>query len=339
LKKRIGVIGCGHWGKNYVRVFNEIDGSVVLGAFDSDAEKVAALGKKYPAMKTYASARDLFADGDIDAVVISTPATTHHQLVKQALAAGKPVLVEKPMTVDLEESEELQRSAAAAGSVLMVGHTFIYNNVIRRMKELMREPGFGKVYCLYADRTHLGLIRDDVNAVWDLAAHDVSIFMYLLDQSPRWVSAVGSSFLKAGREDLGFITLMFSNGVAANIRVSWLDANKVRQLVVVGSGARLVFDDLNNLEKLRIFEKGISVERPVDSFGEFQYQLRDGSIVSPNLVLSEPLKVQCQHFIDCLNGKCRPLTDGRSGADVVRVMCAIEQSIKHNGKPVEVSNA
>jgi predicted dehydrogenase len=240
-------------------------------------------------------------------------------------------LIEKPLSLSAKEAEELVLIAEKKKKILMIGHTFLYNPAIRKMKKYIEEGKVGAIYYMHATRTHLGLVREDVSSVWDLAPHDVSIFNYLIDSMPKYVSALGGNFLQKGKEDVAFITLKYPDGVLANIHVSWADSNKVREVQVVGSKARMVFNDLDNLEKLKIFKKGIFIDKPYNDFGEFQYVLRDGDIISPKIDLLEPLKEQCKHFIGCVTKRKRPLTDGRNGLDVVRVMQAIHASLKNNG--------
>jgi predicted dehydrogenase len=222
---------------------------------------------------------------------------------------------------------------------LMVGHTFLYNAGIRKVKECINPDDMGQIYYLYSCRTNLGPIRKDVNVLWDLAAHDISIFNYLLDSTPEWVSAVGAKVLHNTREDVGFVSLGYRNNVMGNIHVSWADPNKVRNLVVVGSQRRVVFDDLNVQEQVRIYEKGVTSAVPGDAtFGEQQLLMRDGDIISPHIQASEPLKAQCNHFLDCITRGTQPLTNGQSGLDVVRVLAAIDVSIQRSGAPVYIDS-
>jgi predicted dehydrogenase len=259
-------------------------------------------------------------------------------LIKEGLLAGKDILAEKPLTMTVEESEELVTLAEEKGRILMVGHTFLYNPAVRKMKEYFVKNELGEVYYLHSTRTHLGLIREDVNCVYDLATHDISIFSYLLENSPEAVSAVGGCYLKNDREDIAFISLFYPQNKIANIHVSWVDSNKERQVVAVGSKKRIVFNDLDNLEKVRIFEKGVSVVKGKGSadFGEFQLLLRDGDIISPHIESSEPLKNQNQHFLDCLQDRKPPLTDGKNGLEVVKVLVAIEKSLQRKGEYIKV---
>lgn len=333
---KVGLIGCGYWGPNYARVFHFMPSVKVVACSDLDLEKLSKLSHQFPAIALTSNYLDLLADSQVDALVISTQATTHFDIVKQCLQAGRHVLVEKPLTMRVEQGQELIDLAAKKKKVLMVGHTFLYNSAVRKMKECVDRGILGKIYYLQAIRTHLGLIRKDVNAIWDLAPHDVSIFSYLLGRGPVEVCAIGGAYLKEGMEDVAFINLIYPDGVIGNIHISWVDSNKVRQVAVIGSQARLVFDDLNNLEKVRIYEKGISIDRPYDSFGEFQLLLRDGDIISPKVESYEPLRKVCEEFVEGILHQKPILADGANGLEVVRVMEAIENSIKKRGAPTAV---
>jgi predicted dehydrogenase len=334
---KVAVVGCGVWGMNYLRVFSELPDSVVVGACDQSDERLALVHKRFPSVRLFGVLQQVLYDPEIEAVVIATPATTHYEIARECLRHGKHVLVEKPITTRVEEGEELIELAEAGKLVLMVGHTFLYNSGIRKVKECMVQEEFGRVYYLHATRTNLGPIRQDVNAIWDLASHDVSIFNFLLDSQPLWVSATGARLLNNCREDVGFITLGYPDSILGNVHVSWADPNKVREVVVVGSNRRIVFDDMNNLERVKIFEKGVTPsETEVDSFGEFKLLVRDGDIVSPKVDASEPLTNQGTHFLECIERGKRPLTDGRNGVDVVRVMQAVEKSLAAGGSPVAI---
>lgn len=333
---KIGLIGCGYWGPNYARVFHFMPSVKVVSCSDLDNDKLARIKHQFPAITLTNNYQDMLSDSQVDAVVISTQATTHYQIVKKCLEAGRHVLVEKPLSMKAEEAQELVDLSRKKGKVLMVGHTFLYNNAVRKMKDCIDKGRLGKIYYLQATRTHLGLVRKDVNAIWDLAPHDVSIFSYLLGKMPVEVSAVGGVYLKEGLEDMAFINLIYPDGVIGNIHVSWVDSNKVRQVAVIGSQARVIFDDLNNLEKVRIYEKGISTDKPYDSFGEFQLLLRDGDIISPKVEPHEPLRKVADEFVNGILHNSPILTDGVNGWEVVRVMEAIEQSIKRKGVPVPV---
>lgn len=333
---RIGIVGCGYWGINYVRIFSELAQATVVRVCDLNEERLRHVHHKFPSISPTRSLEELLSDPNIDVVVVSTPAVTHYEVVKACLLKNKHVLVEKPLSTQVEQGSELVQLAEERKRILMVGHTFLYNPGILKIKDCLSRDELGTIYYLHATRTHLGLIRNDVNAIWDLAPHDIAIFSFLLNTQPLWVSAVSGCFLKNSVPDVGFITLGYPQNVIGNIHVSWINSNKVREVVVVGSKKRIVFDDLNNLERVRIYEKGASITGDVDTFGEFQLQLRDGDIISPRIETSEPLKNQCIHFLNCVTKGHTPLSDGNNGLNVTRVMAAITQSMDNRGTPMEI---
>ena len=333
---KVAIVGCGYWGMNYVRVLSELPETELAWACDADPNRLALVSRKYPDVKCTTQLRDVLSDPDVASVVIATSSGTHFEVGSDVLRAGKNLLIEKPLALAVEDAETMIELAERSRLVLMVGHTFLYNAGVRKLKALIDNEEFGEIYYMHSTRTHLGLIRKDVNAIWDLAPHDVSIFNYIMNAEAQWVSAVGSRFLQNNREDVGFITLGYKRGILGNIHVSWIDSNKVRELVVVGSKKRVVFNDLDNLERIRIFDKGVSITGEVDSFGEFQLQLRDGDIHSPRVETNEPLKAQCQHFFECAESGKKPLSDGRNGLSVVKTMVAIDKSLRLHGAPVEL---
>lgn len=334
----IGIIGCGYWGINYVRVFEELGESQVVAVCDRRPERLAEVERRFPGLNSTTDFQDLLKWEGVDAVVVCTEASSHYPIVSKCLAAGKHVLVEKPMTTSTRDAEELLNLAEAKDVTLMIGHTFLYNAGIRQVKSYIMQGDMGKLYYLYSRRTNLGPIRNDVSALWDLAPHDISIFNYLLDSKPGWVSAVGARVLGNGRADVGFMSLGYDDNVVGHVHTSWADPHKVREVVVVGSDKRIVFDDLNSQERVRVFEKGVKRMDPQEGgYGEYQFLMRDGDIVIPNVEASEPLKNECKHFLECITLHCQPLTDGKNGLDVVRVMEAIDRSIELRGAPVEVA--
>jgi predicted dehydrogenase len=333
----IAVIGCGYWGINYIRVFNELPHARVVAVCDARPERLQEVGQRFPGIQLATNIEEILGSHEVDAVIICTPATTHYHVACQCLLAGKHILVEKPITTTVAEADKLIDLAASTGQTLMVGHTFIYNPAIAKIKEYLDGTEMGQLYYLYARRTNIGPVRYDVNAVWDLAPHDISIFNYLLDSTPEWVSAVGARVLRNRREDVGFISLSYRAGVVGHVHVSWADAYKVREVVVVGSNKRIVFNDFNSSERVRVFNKGIAIaESEASTYGEHQLLMRDGDIISPKIDVSEPLKNQCSHFLQCVTQGVRPLTDGWAGRNVIQVMEAIDRSIKCNGAPIEI---
>ena len=337
-KIRVGLVGYGYWGPNYARALSEIPDVSVSFICDAQEEQLRRAVARYPQIPVSRNVSDAMRHDDADAVIISTPASTHHKLARLALESGRHVIVEKPLALEIEHCQELGELAEKKGLVLMVAHTFLYNSGIQKLRECMSSSSFGRVYYLHATRTNLGPIRHDVNAVWDLAPHDISIFNYLLDEQPQWASAIGSRALGNVREDVAFITLGYSNDVIGNIHVSWADPNKVREVVVVGSRQRLVFDDLNSLERVRVYEKGVSVgETHAGSFGEFKLLMRDGDIISPKIELNEPLKTQISDFVGSIQGNHQPISDALTGTHVVETLKAIDTSIRERGRAVEVA--
>lgn len=328
---KIGVIGCGHWGPNYVRDFNKLNNSRVTKCCDIKKQNLNRIKELYKDIATTSNYTDILEDKNIDAVVVATPASTHYEIVKKCLEYGKDVLAEKPLTLVPEESLELLELANKKNKILMVGYTFLFNPGIKKLKEFLQNGELGKIYYLNATRTHLGLVREDVNAIWDLAPHDVSIFNYLTDKTPVSVNAVGACHLKKGREDVAFINLIYPENIIANIHVSWADSNKERTIRVVGSKARVVFDDLNNLEMTKLYKKGIGLaEERIGDFGEFQLHQRDGDIISPKIEMAEPLRLMCEHFVSCVLNRKTPFTDGQKDYAVVKTLRAACESIARN---------
>jgi predicted dehydrogenase len=333
----IAIIGCGYWGVNYIRLFEELAESRVVTVCDPQTERLQEISRRFPGIDLSADLDIALNKDGVDAVVVCTPATAHYEVSRRCLEVGKHVLVEKPITTTVTEAEDLINLADSFDLTLMVGHTFLYNSGVRKVKDYLGQSNTDQIYYLYAQRTNLGPIRRDVNAMWDLAPHDVSIFNYWLDSVPEWVSAVGVKALRNGHEDVGFASLGFQNGIVGHIHVSWADPNKVREIVVVGSERRIVFDDLNTQERVRVYEKGVTPASPeAPSYGEYHFLIRDGDIISPWVEVNEPLKAQCNHFVECVIHGHRPLTGGQAGLDVVRVMEAINRSIEVNGAPVPV---
>lgn len=335
----IGLVGCGRWGLNYLRAFSEIEGCRVIAACDLDKTRLAEAERRLPGVQTVQEVADLLANPAIDAVVVATDASRHAGTVANVLRAGKDCLVEKPMTTNVAQARELRTLAGKSGRLLMVGHVFRFNAGINHLQRLVASHVLGDLEYLTFTRTNLGPIRSDVNVVWDLLSHDVSILLHLVNQSPAWVSAQGASFLSKGCEDIAFATLGFADGVTANIRVSWLDPRKVREITVVGTQKMAFFDDLQAAEPVRIFDKGALREPTYQSFGEFKLVTRTGDVVSPAIPGSEPLKNQCQHFLDCVRTRRQPLSDAADGVRVVEILAAVNQSIARRGAPVDMGDA
>lgn len=338
---RIAVIGAGHWGPNLIRNFHNRERSEVAWIADLDAQRRAQIASRFPGVATTANPSDAIDDPSIDAVVIATPTSTHYPLAKAALLAGKHVLVEKPIAASTSHGRELCEIAAARGRVLMVGHVFLHNGAVRRVKEYVDQGELGRVYYVSMVRTNLGPIRSDVNAAWDLAAHDVSIVNYWLDAEPVSASAVGGVWINPGVEDAVFATLRYPGEVLVNLHVSWLNPRKARDITVVGDRRMLTFDDMNISEPLRLYDKRVDGAAPpkyTDTFATFRSSIRDGDILIPRVAVGEPLRNECEHFLDCIAAGTQPLTDGVSGVAVVRVLEAIARSIRNHGREEEVES-
>ncbi|NLF50748.1 MAG: Gfo/Idh/MocA family oxidoreductase [Leptolinea sp.] len=332
----VAVIGCGYWGRNYVRLLSQLPGANLAGICDQSPSRKEEAAKINHDAPFFDDLDTMVRECKFDAAIVCTNPSGHFAITKRLLEAGKHILVEKPITTSVNDAEELIKVADLNNKVLMVGHTFLFNAGIQEVKNYIDSGQVGRVYYMYARRTNLGPIRDDVNAIWDLAPHDISIFNFFMGDRPEWVSAVGSAF-HSTRVDAGFIVLNYPNGKKANIHVSWADPHKVRELVVIGSDQRVVFNDMVSQEKVTIYKKGIPASSlPNFNYVDYQFSLRDGDIVVPTISYGEPLKNQVLHFMDCAEHGKRPITDGKSGADVIRVLEAIDMSIKQDGVPVKI---
>lgn len=334
----IGVIGLGHWGPNHLRVFGQCRGARVVVAADPSSDRRRHLAGLYRDVDLVASAAEVLSRSDVDAVVIATPARTHFDLAKAALDAGKHVLLEKPMCTSLGEARTLHGLAARAGRALVNGHVFLYNAGVRYLRDGLAAGRFGAVQYLHATRTNLGPIRSDVNVVEDLATHELTIFDYLFGRGPNWVSATGSRLLGTPREDVAFVTLEYGDGILAHVHASWLNPQKKRTLTLVGSQRMVVWDDMESLEPVRVYDKGVMEEPYYDSFGEFQLRLRDADILIPKLTLQEPLRVQAEAFIRRLTAGDPTPSEAEAGVRVVASLEAIQQSLREEGRRVPVSS-
>ena len=341
---RAAVIGLGYWGPNYARVLTELPDVELIAACDLSDQATAFVKARYPSVRVERDAGDILDADDVDAVVVATPTTTHFALTLASLEAGKHVLCEKPLARTAAECDELIDAAARAGRVLCVGHTFVFNPAVREMKRRVMAGELGRVLYCHAVRTSLGPIRHDVNALWDLAPHDLSILFYLLGREPVSVGAMGQSFLRNGCEDVAFLQLRFADGSIAAAHLSWLDPYKVRRVTVVGDQRMVVFDDVAVDEKLKIFDKGVSYDAVSEAargaeFGEFKALIRDGDIVVPKIDAAEPLKEQVAHFVDCCVTGATPEADGVAGRRVVAVLEAATESLRSGGAPVGIAAA
>ena len=313
-KVRIGLIGFGQWGPNHARNFNSIAGAEIVHICDLSEERRRMAREQFRDAETTANAQAIFSSPDIDAVVIATPVQSHFALVKQALEAGKDVLCEKPLAATAAECDQLCALARLHHRVLMVGHVFLYNPGVLHLRAELDRREFGRIYYMDAVRTNLGPVRADVGAIHDLASHDISIFNFLLRATPLEVSATCGAFLQPGVEDIGFLTLVYPENVICHVHTSWLNPRKVRQLTLVGETKMAVWDDMNNLEPIRYYDKGVEANH-YTSFGEFHMILRDGTITIPKLKLFEPLLRQDQEFVKCVQDRSQPTATVNSGSE------------------------
>jgi predicted dehydrogenase len=331
----LAIIGAGSWGKNLVRNFYELRRQSTVYACDLDTGKLERLRQAYPLLKTASHDEEILANDQIKAVVIATTAVSHFEKAKQALLAGKDVFVEKPLTLNYRDALELAELAERQQRLLMVGHLMIYHPVTLQLRELIKNGKLGEVYYIYSQRVNLGQVRKDENALWSLGPHDLSLLFYLIDQEPVDVAARGQTYLQDGIEDVVFVSLNFPNRVSAHIHLSWLDPHKLRKITVVGSNKMAVFDDMATTEKLRIYDNRAEKKIDYDTYGD-SITLRFGDVVIPYVAVTEPLKLECQHFLDCVEQRRRPRTDGRDGVRVVKVLEAANHSLQHNGIPVNL---
>jgi predicted dehydrogenase len=292
----------------------------------------------YPEVPTTRRFEDLLNGADLDAVVIATPVRFHYEMAMAALRAGKHVFIEKPMARTEAEAEEIVALAEREGLVVMVGHTFLFSPAVRRMKEIVDAGDIGEVQYISARRLNLGLFQKDINVAWDLAPHDISILLHLLDERPVSVSCQGSSHVTRGIEDVTMMYLTFAKNRCAFIHNSWLDPKKVRQMTVVGSQRMIVYDDTEPLEKLKIYDARVEVPPHYDTFAEFTYSYHYGDAYVPYIKQDEPLKLECQHFLECIRERCTPIASGRLGLEVVRILEAAGESLRQQGASVSLAS-
>lgn len=334
----VAVVGTGEWGKNLVRNFHEIREASLKICCDLNKNRLMMMKEKFPYVEVTTDYSKVLEDKNVGAVVIATPTPTHFDLTKMALKAGKHVLVEKPLTLDYERAQELVDLARRCGRVIMVGHLLEYHPAVTEMKKRVSRNELGKLWYIYSERLNLGKVRTMENALWCLAPHDISVILYLLHHTPIEVSVQGESFLQKekGVEDVVFINIRFEDGVLAHIHVSWLDPHKVRKMTLVGSKRMMVFDDMESRDKLKIFDKGV-VKNSLDDRVEFN--IRYGDVYIPRIEWAEPLRLECLHFIECVEENKIPRSDGEDGLRVVKVLEAAQESLDKGGIPVRMKES
>lgn len=326
---RIGVIGCGYWGPNLIRNFVEIPTAEVVAVSDLREDRLKHIQNTYHQINTTTDYKTLF-DMNLDGVVIATPPSTHYGIAKEALEHGLNVLIEKPITTSSEQAEALVELAEKKNLILMVGHTFEFNSAVHALKKLITSKEIGKVLYLDTARLNLGLFQRDMNALWDLAPHDLSILMYVLESCPTSIEVYGMDCVFKGTHDVVYMNLVFPGDILAHVHVSWLDPCKVRRVTVVGSKKMVVYNDIEPLEKIKIYDKGVDTPEYTTTYNDFQCSYRYGDLIVPNIKFVEPLRQECQHFLDSINNHTRPITDGVEGLRVVRVLEAAQRSLMNS---------
>jgi predicted dehydrogenase len=331
----VGVIGYGYWGPNLVRNFVESEHTQVLGVADMARSRLSLVEARYPNIRTTTDARELIGDPKIDAIVVATPVSSHFDLAMQALQAGKHVLVEKPLASSSEQATQLIDEAARRKLVLMVDHTFVYTSAVRKIRDLVANGELGQPYYYDSVRINLGLFQHDVNVLWDLAVHDLSILQYVLPGDPVAISATGMSHFSANSENIAYLTLFFPDHVIAHIHVNWLAPVKVRRTLIGGSRRMLIYDDVEVSEKVKVYDKGVHISDTPESVHQLRVNYRAGDMWAPRIDNTEALRVEVQEFVDAIHAGRAPLTGGEAGLKVVRILEAATHSMAVRGQVVE----
>jgi predicted dehydrogenase len=335
----VAVVGYGYWGPNLLRNFFDTPDCRVASVCDMSEARLTAVRQRHPSVVTTTDFEELLVDPAVDAIAIATPVNTHADLARRALRAGKHVLVEKPMTASSAEAEELVALADAQGLVLMVDHTFVYTSAVRRIKQLIDTGELGRLYYYDSVRVNLGLVQHDANVMWDLAAHDLSIMDYLIEQQPRSVTAIGAAHLPGEMADVAYLTVMFDDSLIAHFHVNWLSPVKVRQVLIGGDRRMVVFDDIQPTEKIKVYDRGVQwTDDPTEARRERLVAYRIGDMYAPVLDQTEALRTECNHFVECIRSGSTPLSDGRAGLRVVRLLEAAERSLCNGGSMEKIDD-
>lgn len=333
---RIGVIGSGYWGPNLIRNFSEHKDCQVTMVSDLKIGRLSYINTRYPEIELTENYQDILKNPEINGVCVVTPVSTHFDIAYESIKAGKHVFVEKPLADTVEHAEKLVQSAKEAGVILMVGHIFEYHPAVIRLKEMIDSGELGDIFYIDSCRVNLGPPGSELNVLWDLGPHDLSIILRLIGTFPEEVSAFGRAYIRPKLEEMIYITLKFPNKVAANIHLSWLAPCKLRRTQIVGSKKVVIFDDTDNLSKLKVFSEGIDTRINATDFGEFQLTYRSGDIVCPSLDNVEPLRAETGHFVECIRNQTTPKTDGENGLRVVKILEAADESMRNGGKPISL---
>jgi predicted dehydrogenase len=333
---KVGVVGCGYWGPNLIRNFRSLHDCTLKVMCDVNEERLTHLKSLYPEVKGETNFENLVNNSGIDAIVIATTLKSHYAMARASLLAGKHTFIEKPMAASLEECQELIDIAQQNGLVLMIGHTFLYSAAVKKIKDIVDWGDLGEIRYISARRLNLGLFQQEINVAWDLASHDISIIQHIMGEMPISVNCRGSAHITPGVEDVTSMCLTFSKDRSAIVHSSWLDPRKVREMTIVGSKRMIVYDDVAPLEKIRVFDS--RVERPphYDTFAEFHYAYHYGDVYAPYIKQEEPLKTECQHFLDCIREGKTPLSSGVQGMEMVRILEASSLSLKYHGSAIRM---
>ncbi|MGQ9604100.1 MAG: Gfo/Idh/MocA family protein [bacterium] len=332
---RVAVVGTGYWGPNLVRIMDELVESEIVWVCDKESTQFQKLAPLYPHLRFTNDLGKIISDNSIDAVVVATDSNSHYEVTKACLEHGKHVLVEKPLALNSKDAIDLIETADKHKRILMVGHLLRYHKGIQKLKDYIDQGYLGKLLYVYTARVNLGRIRKDENALWSLGTHDISVANYLVGSKPLSVTASGQSYVRKGIYDVVFVTLHFPGDVMAHLHVSWLDPHKIRKITVVGDKKMAVLDDMETTEKLRIYDKGIDYSPSYGDYAE-SLSIRIGDIYIPKIDMAEPLKVECKHFLECIEKGKTPLTDGRYGLDVIRILESAERSLREGSKSISV---
>ena len=334
---RVGAIGAGYWGPNLVRNFVELADADLVGVADLDPARLSRIASRFPQLSCITEDYRALFDAGVQAVVVSTPPETHAEIALACFEAGVDVLVEKPLATTISDAQTMVSAAAEQNRILMTGHTFEHNLAVHALKSMIDSGDLGDIHYIDAVRVGLGMFHPTLNVIWDLAPHDISILIHLLGELPTSISAKGSACVQDNVVDIAYLALTFPSGIIAHVRLSWLDPSKTRRITVVGSQKMSIYDDLDPNEKIRLYDKGVETIRRTETFGDFSFAYRYGEVVSPFIHFEEPLKRECQHFVDRVRDRQTPSTDGVCGLRVVEVIDAAQQSLAANGATIEIN--
>lgn len=333
----IAVVGSGYWGPNLIRNIAGLPNAALHTVCDLNPKALETNAKRYPGIKTTPDYASVLADPDVHGIVLATPAHLHGAMTHAAIEAGKHVMVEKPLSLRADEAKSLVELADKNGVRLMVGHVFIYNPAVTMLRDLVQRGELGNILYAYSARLNLGIVRDDLNAMWNLAPHDFSIMNYVLGASPVRVAARGFKPLGRKLEDVAFVTLEYPGNISAHVHVSWLDPGKVRRMTFVGDQKMVVYDDVSQDERIKIFDRGLMPDKLPDAYGEFRMITRGGDVTIPRLDTTEPLRAECLHFVESIRNGTTPITSGKDGYLVVQMLEAAQQSMENDGASITLS--